>query len=99
LRDISELSEEEAGWVKRLLIMYPEGFGYDLDRDPLVREFAAELVAEGRVERKEIDDGINPQTGEPARPQISYRLTDEHAEEIRRWVHAADAKRDAALFN
>ena len=97
MRDLSELSEEEAGFVRRLLIMYPgEGSAttsiVTLPYAPLL----GELIAEGYVERKEIDDGINPQTGEPARPQISYRLTDEHADEIRL---AAERRSAAAKDN
>jgi hypothetical protein len=76
MRDVSELSEEEAGWVKKLTIMYPEAFGYGPDKDPDVRTFAAELIEEGRVERVELPEGEGA-------PQVAYRITDDYAEEIR----------------
>ena len=82
MRDGSQLAELEAEYVNRLIQAYPAGLGYTLDRDP--RDHMTDLVAEGRVERKEIHEGV------------FYRLTDEHAEEIRR---VAAAKAEGAEWN
>jgi hypothetical protein len=76
MRDANELTENEAELVNRLIEVYPAGLGYTLDREPPMRELSAELVAKGRVERKQITEGDLT--------FVSYRLTDEHAEEIRR---------------
>jgi hypothetical protein len=75
MRDGTELTEPEAELVNRLTEAYPAGLGYTLDRDPPMRELAAELVAEGRVERTEFTEG--DVTG------VSYRLNPDHAEELR----------------
>ena len=89
MRDPSELSEQEVEFVNRLVVLYPNGVGYSPDRDAPIREFAAELIEEGRVERTELpeDDGG---------PYINYRQAPEHAEEIR---EDAKAKSEVARFN
>jgi hypothetical protein len=84
MRDVTELTEDEAELVNRLIEAYPAALSYEPDRDPPVHAIAKEVIEEGRVERKEIDDG-DPETGAPIDGiLIAYRLTDEHAEEIRR---------------
>lgn len=84
MRDLSELSEDEAGLVNRAIQAYPAALSYTLDRDPPVYETASELIEEGRIERIEVDDARNPLTGIPAEEMVGYRLTDSYAEEIRR---------------
>ena len=88
MRDITELSEHEAELMNRLIAAYPVGCGYAPDVDPPVHEVAKELIKEGRVERKEID--------ESEVQMISYRLTSEYAEEIGR---AAREKAEGADWN
>ena len=71
MRDLAQLTETEADLVTRLIYAYPGALGYAEHREPPVFEIAWELIEEGRVERIEIDNGF------------AYRLTDQHAEEIR----------------
>lgn len=97
MRDLSELSEDEAGLVNRAIEAYPAALSYTLDRDPPVFETARGLIEEGRVERIEVDDAEDPVTGNPVEGvMISYRLTDAQAEEIRR---VAAAKQEGAQWN
>ena len=49
MRDLSELSEQEADLVNGLITAYSAAIGYSLDRDPPVHEVAKELIEEGRV--------------------------------------------------
>ena len=84
MRDLAQLTETEADLVTRLIHAYPAALGYARHREPAVRAIARELLEEGRVERIEIDDGA------------AFRLTDEHAEEIRQ---IASTKADAARYN
>ena len=88
MRDASELTEREAELVNRLIKLYPAAGFYVPDRDPPVYEIAKELIEEGRVERK-VDD---PEGG----TMISYRLTNDYAEEIRR---SAAAQAERARWN
>jgi hypothetical protein len=89
MRDVTELTEHEAELMNRAIETYPGALGYRPDRDPPVREVAAELIEEGRIERREIHD---PEDGSL---WISYRLRDEAAEEIRRT--AAEKAKGAGL--
>jgi len=75
MRNVSELTELEAQFVGMLIQTYPAGQGYVQERDPEVRGLTAALVAEGRVERTEID--------EEDASGVSYRLTDTFAEQVR----------------
>jgi hypothetical protein len=93
MRDLAELTELEAELLNRGITLYPGGLGYHPDREPC--QIAATLVEEGRLQRLEIDDAVDPETGTPVEIMITYRLTDEFAEEIRR--RAADRAKGAGL--
>jgi hypothetical protein len=85
MRDVTELTELEADLVNRAIKVYPGALGYHPDRDPAVYEVAVELIEEGRIERQEVDDGVDPVTGAQVdQIMVGYRLTDEYAEAIRR---------------
>ena len=94
MRDIAELTELEAELVNRAIEVYPGALGYSPGRDP--HEIAKELVSEGRLERLEIVDAVDVDTGLFAEGMIAYRLTDQHAEEIRR---SATQKAESARLN
>ena len=97
MRVLSELTEQEAELVNRLIEAYPAALSYTPDRDPPVHEVARELIEEAGVERKQIDDAQDPVTGDPVEETvIAYRLTDEQAEEIRR---VAAEKQEGAQWN
>jgi hypothetical protein len=94
MREVTELTELEAELIRRPLLVYPGALGYSPARDP--RELAAELVNEGRLERVEVVDAVDPNTGLFAEWMIAYRLSDQHAEEIRR---SAAAKAEVELMS
>jgi hypothetical protein len=87
MRSVSELSQLEAEFVTMLIEAYPAGQGYIPERDHDVRDLTVDLVAEGRVERTEIN--------ELDASGVSYRLTDKFAEQVRRT--AADRAEGAHL--
>jgi len=68
MRNITELTQLEAEFVTMLIEAYPAGQGYIPERDHDVRDLTVDLVAEGRVERTEID--------EQDASGASYRLAD-----------------------
>ena len=75
MRDVTEVNELEAKFVIDLTKAYPVGAAYSVERDPEIQAFAAELIAEDRVERTEINEqGV---------AGVAYRLTDTYADEIR----------------
>jgi hypothetical protein len=96
VRDASEITEDEAELVNRLIEAYPAALSYTPDRDPPVHQLAMQLIEEGRITRQVLDDAKDPATGAPVETMIGYRLADEQAEEIRQ---VSAKKSDAAKWN
>jgi hypothetical protein len=92
MREVTELTELEAELIRRALLVYPGALGYSPARDP--HELAKELVAEGRLERVEVVDAVDPDTDRFVEGMIAYKLTEEYAETIRQsFAHWQDGAR------
>jgi hypothetical protein len=86
--DVSELTEDQAGLVRRLIETYPGGLAYRKGRE--VHALAAPLVEAGYLTRMTETD--LPGLGE----EIAYKLSEDYAEQVR---GTAKEKGEAAQWN